>query len=218
MNRGSALIPLVLLLVLLILSAGYFYVRNFGVFSHDQLSGNASIFSQTKTPVSNTKIYTNSELKFKFDYSNDLSVLSETEDSYNKREGGDFRSNFAGYVGYQPGVFVGAVVVLDKTRSYRDNPFTVWVFDNPNNLSVDVWYGNYWYFPFVWGDFTYNGKIKIAPTGEATVSGKPAQTGIVDYQPGKPKFVYLSKDQKIYLFRIIGAPGEKILSTFKFTN
>lgn len=210
MQKGLALIPL-LLVVLLIVGGGlYFY-------SHYSSSTNSTVSpAVSHAKKSNLSSYINGQLGFKFDYGKDLSVLPETEDSYNKREGGDFRKNFAGYVGYQPGQFVGAVAVLDKIRSYRDNPFTVWVFDNPNSLSIDVWYGNYWYFPFVWGDFTYNGKIKIAPKDEATVSGQPAQTGIVDYQPGKPKFVYLSKDNKIYLFRIIGQQGDKILSSFKF--
>ena len=107
-------------------------------------------------------------------------------------------------------------MVLDKSNSYDLNPLSVWIFDNPQDLSVDAWYKNYWYYPFVWGDFTYTGKFTLAPKEEATVSGQMAKSGIIDYQLGKPKFIYLSKDKQMYLFRIIGENGDKILQSFKF--
>jgi len=129
-----------------------------------------------------------------------------------------FRKNFKGYVTYEPGKVLGIVAVLDKANSYDTNPFTLWVFDNPNDLSIDEWYKNYWYYPFVWGDFTYKGKFELAPNTEATISGQMARSGVIDYQPGKPKFVYLSKDKKMYLFRIIGEDGNKILSSFNFNK
>src|SRR3989344_676485 len=91
-------------------------------------------------------------------------------------------------------------------------------FDNPNDKSIDVWYKDYWYYPFVWGDYTSMGKITLAPKDEATVSGQMGRSGVIDYQPGKPKFIYVSNSSKMYLFRIIGEDGDKILSTFKFTD
>ena len=111
---------------------------------------------------------------------------------------------------------MGAAVVLGKDGNFDTNPLTVWVFDNPQDLSIDAWYKNYWYYPFVWGDFTYTGKFELAPKKEATISGQIAKSGVIDYQPGKPKFVYLSRDKKMYLFRIIGESGDKILQSFKF--
>ncbi len=218
MQKGSALIPIVLAGLLIILIGFYLYSTN-------KATDKAPV-SPVATQKSDINLYSNSKLGFKFEYSKDLTAVEDSEDSFNqrnagsasKRGNGDFRKNFSGYVQYEPGKFLGAVVVLDSTKSFGKNPLSIWVFDNPNDLSIDVWYGNYWYYPFVWGDFTYNGKIKIAPIDEATVSGKPAKTGIVDYQPGSPKFVYLSKDKKMYLFRVIGEQGNKILSTFKFTQ
>ncbi len=129
-----------------------------------------------------------------------------------------FRKNFKGYVTYEPGKVLGIVAVLDKANSYDTNPFTLWVFDNPEDLSIDAWYQTYWYYPFVWGDYTYTGKFELAPKQEATISGQLAKIGTIDYQPGKPKFVFISKDKKMYLFRIIGNIGDQILSGFKFSK
>ena len=161
----------------------------------------------------NLKTYTNNKLNFQLQYSKDLQVQVDSEEEFNKRGGGDFRKNFKGYIQYEPGKVLGTVVVLDSDNSYETNPFTVWVFNNTDDLSIDEWYKNYWYYPFVWGDFTYTGKTTLAPKNEATISGQMAKFGVIDYQPGKPKFVYLANNKKMYLFRIIGAEGDKILSS-----
>jgi len=208
MQKGSAQIIYPLLGLIVLLSALYFYTSH-----HPQTLINP-ISSLTKKD----NIYKNSNLGFQFTYSNSLTTKEDTEENFNKRGNGDFRKNFRGYVQYEPGKFLGAAVVLGKDNSYDINPFTVWVFDNPDNLSIDSWYKNYWYYPFVWGDFTYTGKFELAPKTEATISGQMAKSGVIDYQPGKPKFIYLSKDKKMYLFRIIGSDGDKILQSFKFTQ
>jgi hypothetical protein len=166
--------------------------------------------------VSDSKEYTNKDLGFSFQYPNELNIKDDSEEEFNKRGNGDFRKNFTGYIQYEPGKFLGGVLVLDKDENFDINPLTIWVFDNPNNLSIDEWYKNYWYYPFVWGDFTYKGKIELAPKQESTISGKLAKSGIIDYQPGKPTFTYLSSNNKIYLLRIIGTSGEKILDSLIF--
>jgi len=217
MQKGAAQL-LLIIVSLLVLAGGYFY------------------FSQSKTPILNSPVisspissvqtYSDKEFNFEFKYSKDLTSKKDSEEEFNQRAAGsasksvngDFRKNFKGYVAYEPGKFLGGVVVLDKGGSYEQNPFTLWVFDNPNNLTIDAWYKNYWYYPFVWGDFTYTGKVELVPKDEATISGQMAKSGVIDYQPGKPKFVYLAKDGKMYLFRIIGESGDKILDTFKLTN
>ena len=228
MQKGFAQ-PFLIVAGLLILVIGgvYFY------------QGTNKSISKSATPVKENPIklpklssplepefkdYT-SHLGFTFKYGKDLSVKEDTEGEFNKRGGGDFRKNFKGYVTFEPGKFLGAVVVLDKDQKYETNPLTLWVFDNPQDLSIDEWYKSYWYYPFVWGDFTYTGKFELAPKTESTISGQMAKSGVIDYQPGKPKFVYccetgtsvhLSKDKKMYLFRIIGENGDKILQSFKF--
>ncbi len=211
MQRGFAQLFWIIILVALGIG-GYFYLNQS---KYPQVK-NSPIVNDIKNTVSNIETYSNKELNFEFQYSKDLKAVVDSEEEFNKRGGGDFRKNFASYVQYQPGKFLSGVIVLGKDGSYDQNPFTLWVFDNPNDLSIDAWYKNYWYYPFVWGDFTYTGKFTLAPKMEATVSGQMAKSGVIDYQPGKPKFVYLSKEKKMYLFRIIGESGDKILATFKF--
>lgn len=175
-------------------------------------------FSSSVSPSRDViqKTYNNKQLDFQFAYSSkDFTVKEDSEEEFNKRGNGVFRKNFKGYVAYEPGRFLGAVVVLGKDGNYDTNPFNLWIFDNPNNLTIDEWYKNYWYYPFIWGDYTLR-RNDVAPTDEATISGQIAKSGIIDYQPGKPKFVYISYGKKMYLFRIIGEPGDQILSTFKF--
>lgn len=214
MQRGSAQIVLLFFGIIIILAGFYLY------------SNKSSVSPNLTNPLAQVvknPTYKNENLGFEFEYPNGLMAKEDSEEDFNQRSAGatgknvnNFRKNFKGYIFYEPGKFLGAAVVLGKDNSYETNPFTVWVFDNPQDLNIDAWYKNYWYFPFVWGDFTYKGKTELAPKDEATVSGQMAKSGVIDYQPGKPKFVYIGKDKKMYLFRIIGSDGNKILETFKF--
>ena len=101
-------------------------------------------------------------------------------------------------------------------------PVTLWVFDNPDKLSIDSWFDKYWYYPFVWGIFAQPGKGHIYPNIEATVSGQLAKSVVVSYQPGKPEFIYVENRDKMFMFKIIRGSDPKvvtqILSSFKFTN
>lgn len=196
----------ILLILLLIILAGFFIINH---------PRNSQIISPELQIIQTERTYSNQALGFEFKYDKDLVVREDTEEDFNRRGNGNYRKNFKGYVGYDPGKFVVAIVVLAKDEAYDINPFTVWIFDNPDNLSIDAWYKNYWYYPFIWGDFTYTGKIEQAPKIEATISGQLGKSGIIDYSPGKPKFVYVSRNGKMYLFRMIGSDGDKILGTFK---
>ncbi|MDD5415506.1 MAG: hypothetical protein PHE48_00700 [Candidatus Daviesbacteria bacterium] len=211
MQRGSAQLLVVFIAVTALAAGGYYYLSAKGKNPLPAINANVA---PLKTLQSSD--YANQSLGFGFTYPKRFFAKDDSEDEFNKRGNGDFRKNFKGYVGYEPGKFLGAAVVLDKNNDYEQNPFTVWVFNNPQNLSIDNWYKNYWYYPFVWGDFTYSGKVVLAPKEEATISGQPAKSGVIDYQPGKPKFIYVAKDGKMYLFRVIGETGNQILSTFKF--
>lgn len=210
MEKGSAQ----LLLIILVLAAalgGYFYL------SQPKSSINSSpAINKVTSSVSNIQTYSNSQFNFEFKYAKDLKVTKDSEEEFNKRGGGDFRKNFKGYVAYEPGKFLEAVAVLGKDNSYDINPFSVWVFDNPNDISIDSWFEKYWYYPFLWGVFDYVSKGHVTLDKEATVSGVMAKSKIVSYQPGSPKYVYLSREKKMYLLRVIGENGDKILSTFKF--
>lgn len=162
--------------------------------------------------------YTNRNLGFEFQYLNrNLTVKEDSEEAYNKRGDGDFRKNFTGYVGYAPGKFIGAISVLDETKSFDNSPFTVWVFDNPQHLTGTKWFAKYWYYPFLWGIFAEPGKSHVRPVSIATVSGQVTKYAIVSYQPGSPKYIYLPTNTKMFLIRILTAKdsGDKILSSFK---
>lgn len=214
MQKGTA--PLFIIIVVLLL-IGLVGIFAFG-FIKSPLPKQMPLKFPSSSPAPLT--YTNQNLDFEFQYSgNGLAIKEDTEEAYNKRGNGDFRKNFKGYVGYEPGIFLGATLVLDATNSFDNSPFTVWVFDNQEDWTIDKWFSNYWYYPYLWGVFDYTSKGHIALDTEATVSGIPAKYKIVSYQPGKPKFVYVSNRKKMYLFRIIdneSKAGDKILSTFKF--
>lgn len=186
------------------------------IYFYPSKKSNSNDVSNSDLPIIvNSKDYS-SPLGFNLKYSKNFLIKEDSEEEFNKRGNGNFRKNFEGYIRYEPGDFLGAVVVLDKEDNFDINPFTVWIFYNPSDLSIDDWYKKYWYYPFVWGDFTQRGKIELAPKDEATVSGQIGKSEVIDYQPGKPRFIYLSQNRKMYLFRIIGSEGDSILTSFQF--
>lgn len=211
MQKGSAQILLIITaLIVAIIGGLYFYQRS------KTDNPQTSVLLNPQKVEENTT-YTDQKLGFELKYPKQLILQVDTEEAFNQRGNGNFRKNFTSYVTYSPQDVLEAVVILDETGSFETNPLTVWVFNNPENLEVDRWYLNFWYYPFVWGDYTSR-RDNVAPINEATLSGQVSKSGVVDYQPGKPKFIYISKDNKMYLFRIIGESGEKILQTFQFIN
>lgn len=214
MQRGTAALFLLIAIFLIVGLIGAF---SLGLFKSTTLQTPLKVLA----PAPKLLTYTNQNLSFEFQYpTSNFIVKEDSEEAFNKRGNGDFRKNFKGYVGYEPGKFVGAMVVLDKNNDFEKNPLTVWVFENPDNLSIDGWYKNYWYYPFLWGVFDYTSKGHVALDQEATISGQTAKYKIVSYQPGSPKFMYVAKDGKMYLFRVIDDAkhtGDQILSSFKFS-
>lgn len=209
MQKGSVL-PLVLVLSLVVAGA-FFYLNG------QQIKAPLPSPSQDFLNISKNRSYQNTKLGFEFEYPSNIEVVEDSEEKFNERGHGNFRKNFTYYVTYQPAEVLGIVVSLDESKSYDKAPLTLWVFDNSDNLTIEKWYNNFWYYPFVWGDYTLR-RNEVAPINEATISGQMAKSGIVDYQPGTPKFVYLSNNGKMYLFRIIGEEGDKIFESFKFIN
>ena len=209
MQKGSAQILLILAAVIIAVIAGIFFYQRPKTDS-PQIT---TILNPKK--VDNSSTYTDQKLDFELQYPKQLILQKDTEEEFNNRGNGNFRKNFTSYVTYPPAEVLGAVVVLDETESFEMSPFTVWVFENPNNLTIEKWYLNFWYYPFVWGDYTGR-RNNVAPINDATISGQIAKFGVVNYQPSQPKFIYLSKDKKMFLFRIMGERGDQILSTFKF--
>ena len=216
MQRGFALLFVVLVIVAVLgLITVYFYIFQKPI-SVDNVKSLPQVNSDKKD---NLTIYTNNNLNFQFKYqAKDLTVKEDTEEEFNQRGNGDFRKNFKGYVGYEPGKFLKAVAVLDKTGSFDTNPFTVWVFDNPAQLDIKNWFEKYWFYPFLWGVFSEPDKGHIRPQNIATVSGQTTKYAIVSYQSGAPKYFYLLNSGRTYLLRIIGNSGDQNLSTFRFLS
>lgn len=185
--------------------------------------------NSVSTPSKTQDKYINQDLGFELTLSGkDLQVKIDSEEEFNKRFAGgtvkevsDIRKNFSGYVQYAPGSFLGAVAILGKDNNFDKSPLTIWVFENKEGLSAERWYNKYWYYPFIWGDFVSGSRNKVAPVNEATISGKSAKYGIVDYSPGSPKFIYITYGGKMFLFRVMddsAKSADKILQTFKFLN
>lgn len=218
MQRGTAA-PIVLVTLLIV---GLIGVLSY-LFKPSFLT--SAKLSTAKVLSSDTKLltYTNQNLGFEFQYSNSVSVKEDSEEDFNQRAAGSasksgngtFRKNFTGYVGYAPGEFVGAVVALTD-QSIDLAPLSIWVFENPDNLDGSAWFEKYWYYPFLWGVFFERDKGHVRAENIATISGQTTKYADVFYQPGSPKYLYLSNRGKMYLIRIIGEAGDKILSTFKF--
>lgn len=171
------------------------------------------------------KVFESKELgfEFKYPYSGYL-VIDDDEEKFSNHAQAEFRKNFKNYVGFPPPQFIKGLIVkaADPTHpdQFEPTPLTLWVFNNPNNLSIERWYELYWYYPFVWGQFSQPQKGQVSPKNEASVSGQLAKYGVVSYRPGEPKFVYLSRNGRMFLFRLMDegkrSTGEEILTSFKF--
>ena len=221
MQKGFA--PLVVLMVILvsILAGGAVYF----LFYSSKSSSVENTVDKVTTPVEDStssailkedpNIYTDNEGNFSLTTDPRLEAVEETEDQFEKRVNGNMRKNFTSYIQYAPAQFVNAFYLLGEDKNYDQAPLSVWVFENPAGLDPQGFYKKYWYYPFVWGDFT-SAKNKIAPETEEIIDGKIGYSGVVNYRPANPKFIYLQYKEKMYLFRLVG--DTDILKGFKFIN
>src|SRR3989344_5252124 len=219
MQRGSAL-PL-LLVALFLLGAGLagFFLANSNqpkVPESDQIKVNEI------SPPASPKAANSSDdlLGLSFEIPSGYKMIKETEEEYFKRANGQIRKNFNYYVLYNPAEFAEAFYVLAGSENNPDKAIlTVWVFQNPEDLDPEKFYGKYWYYPFVWGEFS-SAKNKIAPVDLELVGGKESKFGVVDYRDNKPKFSYLPLRDKKLMMQIQypddNPVAEDILRSFKF--
>lgn len=220
-QSGFAHLFLILILALVLLAAGiflYFQVVNksLPLTSLEDSQGVLNLISSKPED----KKYSTQNLGIAFQYPGEgFSVVEEAEEEFDKRGNGTFRKNFTGYVGYAPGEQLGSVVVLDETLDYENAPLSIWVFNNPEDLTPEDWYSQYWYYPYIWGDFTTRANL-IAPILTATVSGQLGGYNIVDYREGKPQFILVPFGDKMYLFKFPTQNQPEIvkgiLESFKF--
>lgn len=155
-------------------------------------------------------IYKDQVLGFSLQIPNGYELVNETEQEFFERNKTDYRKNFKYYVTYEPPVVTKILTLKGHSENlaslWDSAHFSLWIFDNPENITIEAWYDKYWYYPFLWGQFNPPDKIKIAPTKEGVVA---------DYSPGKPKFVYVQNKDKMFLMRILGDTGEKIFNSIK---
>ncbi len=220
-DRGFAHLFLILILFLIFLMAvGFLYFQMTSNPSSENLSEDSKGVLNLISSEPKNKSYSNQYFGISFVYpEKGFSVVEESEEQFNVRGNGEFRKNFTGYVGYPPGEALGSVVVLDETLDYENAPLSIWVFNNPENFTAEDWYNQYWYYPYIWGDFTSRANL-TAPVNIATISGQLGGANIVDYRDGKPNFVLVPYKGKMFLFRYPtqNQPEvvESVLESFKF--
>lgn len=159
-------------------------------------------------------IYEDESLGFRFSVPDSYWVIEESEEQFHTRSNGNMRKNFASTLFYQPAGFVSSLYLVNSDNGQDTAALSIWVFENPDSLNAEAFYKKYWYYPFIWGDFTY-AKNKIAPTEKIMIDEATASASIVDYQPNSPQFIYLPKGDKMYLFKVIDT--DQVLKSFKFT-
>ncbi|MBI4038235.1 hypothetical protein HY387_01120 [Candidatus Daviesbacteria bacterium] len=182
------------------------------------LTSPATSFTSQKS-----QLYTNKEVGMTLEIPTGFTIFEESEADYYQKSKANFRKNFTGYVGFAPPQVIKTFYLKGHTDNlaslYDSSHFSLWVFENADNLTIGEWYKNFWYYPFVWGEFTEPMKGSHGPNLEATIAGQLAKYNIISYQPGKPKFYYLATKNRMFLFRILDSQekdiGFKVLSSFK---
>ncbi len=213
-----------LLLIVVFLLLGIFAIYWFFLKSPDSETITPE---RTTFPVPNSEnlpqstVFKNDEIGLEVSLPQGFSVKPETEAEYFKRANGDIRKNFTYYVQYPPPDFVDSFYVMEGGQSDPDKAkLSILVFQNPEKLNPQEFYKQYWYYPFIWGEFSMSEKNKIAPDGIELLNGKEASFSVVDFRPGKPKFIYLPYGQKDLMLQIHlpsenNEVGNKILESLK---
>lgn len=219
MQRGSVL-PLFLVMVLVLtVGVGVFFNR----FSRTDTTSEAAVpiqISPLVSPSPKSQSMFDDKLGLNFDIPSGFSLKKETEEEYFKRANGPIRKNFNYYVLYNPAEFLEAFYIIPDSENNLDKAIlTVWVFQNPEGLDAGRFYDKYWYYPFVWGEFSA-AKNKIAPEDIELIDSKEGRFGVVDYREGKPEFIYLQlKDKNLMLqiqFPSENLTAKEILKSFRF--
>lgn len=217
MQKGFAQ-TLILVFILLILGS----IAGYWLFFSKQPQ--AVIQKQTKSLVSSTnenikpEVYKDGQLGLEVEVPEGFSLEKESETEYFKRANGDTRKNFTYYVQYPPAEFAGSFYVIKKGETDLGKAaLSLVAFKNPDSLDPKSFYNRYWYYPFIWGEFSSIEKPKIAPEKIELIEGREAGSAVVDFREDKPKFIYLPYGDKGLMLQIhlpSGNPeSENILKT-----
>lgn len=216
-SRGSALVIIIFIVFLsAVLVGGWWLIWQS---PKSKTASTQNISPQTSPPAGGQAVaaqnssFSDADSGISFAYPVGSNVIEETEEEYFKRANGNIRKNFTGYITYAPPEVVNTFFVTNDNK-LDNSPFIIWEFANPDNLTASEWYKDYWYYPFVWGEYADPGRSKYAPTVEATVAGQLAGYTTIDYRPGDPNFYLIPSGDKMFLVITQGA-GSEILQTLK---
>ena len=169
-------------------------------------------------------IFKNDEIGLEISLPPGFSIKQETEKDYFKRANGDTRKNFTYYVQYPPPEFVNSFYVMEAGENNPDKAkLSILVFKNPENMEPQKFYQEYWYYPFIWGEFSLSEKNKFAPQAIELIDGRESGTAVADFRETKPKFIYLPYKQKNLMLQIQmptenNQTGNQILKSLKLSN
>ncbi len=212
-SRGSALVIIIFIVFLLAALVGGWWLIFQSPKSKTTSTQNIPPQTQAQAEVNQNSSFNNSSSGISFAYPVGSSVVQETEEEYFKRANGNIRKNFTGYITYAPPEVINTFFVTNDNK-LDNSPFIIWEFANSDNLTATEWYKDYWYYPFVWGEYADPGRSKYAPTLEATVAGQLAGYTTIDYRPGDPDFYLIPSRDKMFLV-ITQGTGSEILQTLK---
>ena len=197
------------------------------LYSRQQADSFPSTIQRHPTPAidprANWKTYTNQRLGFQFNYpEKSYQLASDDEPQYSKRYNSGIPKSFTEYMGYQPPKVTSALRVIQVfptgVTSVGDTAFAIWIFDNPENLTIEQWYAKYWYYPFKYGKAMELVIEKNKPNQPLVIDKLQGKSTIQDSK-GKVQYAYVALDKKMLLFKIrINSIGDQILSSFRFLD
>ena len=171
----------------------------------------------------NWKTYTNKEFNFNLKYPKEIYNLElDTFPEFSKRNNTEnIRKDFTEFMYYDPPNEKFGFYLKDKKTATLI--LELWIFSNPDTLSIDTWYEKYKYYPHYFGDATQETVNQERPKNDILLNGITGKYAIVSLM-GNHKFVYLKRDNLIYLMNLaIDSDGknnteilDQILSTSKF--
>ncbi len=202
MQRGSVLPIILILIVVAGLVVGVYFLQN----SRTNTTSEASypvqqvFIKPSPSPQEEIVNIENVDLSLKLPAGFDF--MEESEEEHFVRANGNIRKNFNYYIQYDPAGFSESFYIVPASETNLNNSvLSAVIYDNPDNLDPMSFYDKYWYYPFVWGDFTSR-RNEIAPENSETIGGKTGGSGVVTYRPGKPKFIYLPIPEKNLMMQI----------------
>ena len=229
-SKKSPLLKIVLGIVILILVAGGAYLlgtknNNQSVQVPSQYPTSIPTVVPTTDPTANWKTYSN--LDYNIKYPSDLIVKPITEASFGAESKVNIYTTFTTLKKTTPPAFLSGLQIASQDYGCSPNckgyKLYIWVFNNPQNISVNQWIQQYDYYPN-----SISEPSDKAPQMSKTIDGQTAMVGIPDVQfPSEG--IFLSKNNKMfYIFATSNLSSKdtiiqdvsinQILSTFKFTN